>query len=226
MLSNQVLFDLCKDKKVLQLGAVGDYKRYLDGNMDDWDFTEINKVAKKAVGGDIDKIGVKMMQDAGFDNIVYADAEDFDLKEKFDVIFAGDIIEHLNNVGNFLESCKKHMQKDSILAITTPNPYALHLLARGLVGKTAPGIYGDHTAFFHEKNIRQLLKRCGMTVKRVTYYTLPDTRSVANRLMNGAIGVAAALNKGFHQTYLLEAILDPEAKGDLTEGKPRHKGQY
>jgi hypothetical protein len=40
------------------------------------------------------------------------------------------------------------------------------------------------------------------------------------------IGAAATLNKGFHQTYLLEAIIDPDAKGDLTEGKPRAKGQY
>jgi SAM-dependent methyltransferase len=39
----------------------------------------------------------------------------------WDIILANHLIEHLDDVDTFLSECKKHMDKDTILEISTPN---------------------------------------------------------------------------------------------------------
>jgi len=87
-----------------------------------------------------------------------ASAENFSLSKQFDVIFAGDLIEHLSNPGLFLVAAKKHLKKGGKLILTTPNCFNLFNLAEKL-SKSEPTVNRDHTCYFNSKTASQLLKK-------------------------------------------------------------------
>jgi len=56
--------------------------------------------------------------------------------EEFDLITAGEVIEHMLDEGAFLEECHRVLKKGGMLVVTTPNlAYSLNRL-RILIGKT------------------------------------------------------------------------------------------
>lgn len=92
-----------------------------------------------------------------------ASAESFDFDTAFDVIFAGDIIEHLSNPGAFLEVALRHLKPNGRLIITTPNCFSLFTLIEQ-VFKAAPIPNKDHTMYFNHIVLEQLLKKNGWQV--------------------------------------------------------------
>lgn len=202
------LFEEFKGKTVLQIGVLGDFKNYLrPGMIEQWEFYKICKISKKAIAIDILKEGIDAMKIKGFNNIVNANAENFNLNETFDIIYAGDVIEHLNNIGDFLECCKKHMRKNSRLIITTPNPYSIEMILRGIIGKTYGGICYDHTFFLHKRNMEMLAKRFKMQVS-TNYFSLPDKRNLVHKLMSFILKTLCIINNQWNQSYLFELKLD------------------
>ena len=70
---------------------------------------ELEKMAGELYGFDYDQRGLDVLADAGAKNLYRADLEkldDLDLNETFDVIVAGEMIEHLNNPGLFLKGIR------------------------------------------------------------------------------------------------------------------------
>ena len=66
---------------------------------------------------------IKKLNSKGY-AIKYADVtEPFFIGEQFDVIVVGDLIAHLSNFDALFENCKKHLNNDGIIVITTPNPF-------------------------------------------------------------------------------------------------------
>lgn len=98
-----------------------------------------------------------------------ANAENFNLKQKFDIIYAGDLIEHLSNVGLFLQCCKKHMNQNSLLIITTPNPFSFSLLIRSFINQFNP--CPEHTMYLDRKNIQELNRRFNFKIVKFKYFT-------------------------------------------------------
>ena len=84
------------------------------------------------VGLDFLQTDAARLNERGYD-IRVGDAEDFDLGRTFDLVVAGDIIEHLANPGGLLTSAARHMHSDSLAVITTPNPFNAEQLAWTLV---------------------------------------------------------------------------------------------
>jgi 2-polyprenyl-3-methyl-5-hydroxy-6-metoxy-1,4-benzoquinol methylase len=74
------------------------------------------------LGIDIDKDAVAAMKAAGF-AVQVGDVETMNLGRKFQIIVAGDIIEHLPNPGVFLSNMHRHLEDDGEFIITTPNPF-------------------------------------------------------------------------------------------------------
>lgn len=89
------------NKDVLNVGCVGNASNeFLQ--------EEISKIAKKVVGVDIDRFGLEKLKNLGYE-VFYGDVQDinFNLGKKFDVIVAGEIIEHLENAGLFFREYEK-----------------------------------------------------------------------------------------------------------------------
>ncbi|MFH1787887.1 MAG: methyltransferase domain-containing protein [Candidatus Altiarchaeota archaeon] len=200
------IFKLFEGKSVLQLGVLGDYKSYVEGGIGDWEFARITKASRKAVGVDINREGVNVIRGKGFENVIYGNAEELDLGETFDVIYAGDIIEHLDNVGGFLESCKRHMHGESVLVITTPNPYSIDMILKAFTGVDGK-IYGEHTALFHRKNIGELLRRHGLELRKTGFYTQVYGKSFLTKVKSRIILLLSALKPDWNQSYCFEVVL-------------------
>lgn len=159
-----------ENKEVLDIGCVDhSWRRY---QKKDWLHKKIKDYAKSLTGLDYLQEDVEKLNKLGY-TILCANAENFELKKKFDVIFAGELIEHLNNVGLFLNSVKKHLRKNSLFILTTPNVFALGNIVRivleflGFKMKDNP----EHTHWYDNQTLRQVLNRNGFEIEECfTFY--------------------------------------------------------
>lgn len=146
-------------KKVLHLGCVEhDWREALK---DSWIHSCIVEHSREAVGLDILEDDLKQLAKRGY-KVEHGDAENFALGTKYDVIFAGELIEHLENFRGFLESCKRHMKPDSKLILTTPNSHGIRYMLFYLLGRRF--IEPEHTCWFDVQTIEQLLNRHNLKI--------------------------------------------------------------
>ena len=190
------------NKEVLHLGVLGDIDRYISVGFDGWIFKDISRTASKAIGIDINRDAVKKANTYGFKNVIYGDAQDFDLRKKFDIIFAGDLIEHLTNFEGFFKSCKKHMHKNSLLVITTPNPFSFNNFLRVfLFGK--PSIFPEHTCYITDKNFEEIARRFGFSIKESGFYTAIDKRNLWYHLLSVLLVAISTIRKRYNLAYYI-----------------------
>lgn len=148
---------------------------------------ELEKVAEKVTGIDSDEKGITLLKDSGSANIYLGDLErldDLEIDEQFDVIIAGEMIEHLNNPGLFLTGIKRFMSPDTKLILTTVNAYcAMRFFWYGLRGKGGRKefVHPDHVAYYSYSTLKVLLERHGMQVDRFLFYDIGKEHRPHNR---------------------------------------------
>lgn len=178
--------NICAGKKVLHLGCTNyPYtKEAIDNGM--LLHFELNKVAEKLYGFDFDQKGIDVLKEMGGKNLVLADLEKLEkvpLEEKFDVIIAGEIIEHLSNPGLFLKGIQRFMNQKTDLVITTINAYCalrnIFYILRGKGGTNEP-VHPDHVAYYSYKTLSLILKRENLCVREFLFYDLGDEHRVFN----------------------------------------------
>lgn len=126
---NNIIKKYCKNKIVLDLGFLGEDKNKK--------FSDLHNVilncAKEVWGVDVQKEKINKLRKEGH-KVVFDDVQILEnlkkLNKKFDVIVAGEIIEHLENPGLFLDNIKNFLNDDGILIITTPNIFSLRYILR------------------------------------------------------------------------------------------------
>lgn len=162
-------------KRVLDLGCVC---HNLDQTAVPWLHGFLCDRARSVLGVDFLEEAVAKMRARGY-NAVCANVETMELgragqdDEKFDVIVAGDIIEHLDNVGLFLDCVKKYLADGGVFLVTTPNPITYVRFVRTLLRGSA-GANREHTCWFTAKVLRQLAGRHGFVVADEAY--IDDSR--------------------------------------------------
>jgi SAM-dependent methyltransferase len=108
-------------------------------------------------------------------NYLMASAEDFNFDLDFDIIFAGDLIEHLSNPGLFLNACRRHLKPNGKLIITTPNCFNFFNLTEK-ISKYEPTTNSDHTCYFNIRTLRQLLAKNNWRLVDFNYIYSLDTK--------------------------------------------------
>jgi len=73
----------------------------------------------------------------------------------FDVVVAGELIEHLNNPGKFFSALMEVMTPETLLILTTPNVHAMKLALYTLLGKER--VNEDHRFFFSFSTLSRML---------------------------------------------------------------------
>jgi SAM-dependent methyltransferase len=141
---------LVAGRRVLDLGSASRHRR------PDWMHGLVCGVADSVVGLDRDEATVRKLQERGYD-IRVGDAQDFDVGEKFDVVLAGELIEHLDNVHGFLQSVHRHLGPDGRLVLTTPNPFYFMNFVYRIAGR--PRVNAEHTCWFCPDTLPQVLVR-------------------------------------------------------------------
>lgn len=172
-----------------------------------WPHRLLQKSAKNVFGVDLD-YDEKFIEDR--EKYKRLNAENFDFERNFDVIFAGDLIEHLSNPGLFLDSCKKHLSEDGRLIITTPNAFNLFNLAEKL-SKPEPTVNKDHTMYFNTKTLKVLLEKNGWDILSIDYLYRLDTthkESWKKKILNSFYYVASLLTTKYVETLVVVAQQD------------------
>jgi len=142
---------------------VGFWGQAIKIDNDNWVHKLLKSEAKEVYGIDINYDETLFKN-----NYKKVSAEDFDFDVKFDVIFAGDLIEHLSNPGLFLNACKRNLKPDGKIIVTTPNCYNLFNLF-SKVSRGEPQVNSDHTCYFNEPTIKQLCEKNGLNIYEFHY---------------------------------------------------------
>lgn len=160
---------------------------------------QLEKVAKDLYGLDFDQRGIDILTANGSKNIYRADLEKLDeleLDETFDVIIAGEMIEHLNNPGLFLNGIKRFMHTGSTLVLTTINAYCgMRVVWYGLRGKRgrAELVHPDHVAYYSYSTLKLLVERHEMHVSNFLFYDIGKEHRPHNRWFLNAINDVCVL---------------------------------
>ena len=165
------ILNKCRGKRVLDLGCVG-YGPFGFSEL----YAGLKGVTKSLIGVDNRTILKGII---GYP-VYWGDVERLheveELRGKiFDVIVAGDLIEHLFNQGDFIDSIKEFCHKDTEVIITTPNCLSTHYFIPNLFKRA--GVRADHTCWHSEQTLKQLFSMKGF---RCTEFHFRD-----DQLING-----------------------------------------
>ncbi|MDD3175234.1 MAG: class I SAM-dependent methyltransferase [Candidatus Nanoarchaeia archaeon] len=151
----ELVIPLIKNKSVLDLSnSWGDFKDL------------INKFAKSYEGVDIEK-GTTYTADLN---------EPLNLKKTYEVIVAGELIEHIENTGIFLENVKKHLNSKGLFFLSTPNSTSFRFGFYAFFGKEPE--YSEHIKYFSKDSLKLILSRY-FKVKKIGFCNL--TTNIANQ---------------------------------------------
>ncbi len=147
-------------RRVLDVGAGSGINR------DDWMHALVASAAAAAVGVELDPVLAERARSLGYD-VRAGDAEALAFDAAFDVVWAGELIEHLSCPGAFLDGARRALVPGGELVLTTPNAFAISNFVYRLGGR--PRVNKGHTCWFDEITLSQLLDRHGFDVIEVSY---------------------------------------------------------
>jgi SAM-dependent methyltransferase len=205
------LLRLARNRRVIHLGFVDEGRMDSKRSRGTWLHDELSEAATELVGIDLNKRGVQHARDLGLDAFV-ADCQKAEEIAKLDlapaeVVLAGELIEHLDRPGAFLEAVKYLVKPGGVLVITTPNAARLTNFLGSLTGREL--VNADHVGWYSWHVLQTLLVRHGWAPERFLFYAIPASAppaelAVADRLRLRAVD---ALRLGMHPLFRLRPAL-------------------
>lgn len=164
MQREDVIATLISGKRVLDIGSLGQSSEYClwrvlerhTASLTGVDLPSADATARNLLHVDADGLRHK-----GDPRIVYGNMETLDLGQTFQVVVAGDVIEHVSNQGLFLDNIYRHLEPGGCLVLTTPN-------AKWPTVNFKPNL--THVLWHDVFTLRQLLERHGFTVDTIKFY--------------------------------------------------------
>ncbi len=171
------ILDACAGREVLHLGCADHpytRERLADGS---WLHGAIARVAARCVGVDAAAEALDWLRRTqGIENLIEGDVEALDRLNagRFDLVVAGEIIEHLANPGRFLATVPAVLKPGGRLLITTVNAFCLRRTLRIPFG--AESVHPDHVCYFSHATLAALARRFGFALEAAHAYRLPNRR--------------------------------------------------
>jgi len=140
-----------------------------------WIHGRLRLVASHLVGVDIDAESVAQAEAQGYE-VYLADCRDpADIARQAipaaEVVVVGEVIEHIDNVGPFLDGLHGLISPTGSMIMTTPNAFRLTNFAAGLRG--IEFVHPDHVAWYSWSTLKNVLERHGWRVERFHTYVPP-----------------------------------------------------
>lgn len=149
-------------KRVLDVGMVAHTASYVAAP--GWRHQQIRTSASYCLGIDILADLVATLAAQGY-NVKCVDAtSNVDLGELFDIIFIGDVIEHVDNPVALLRFAKRHLARNGRALVTTPNPFSRKFFRRFMAdGLSVVNL--DHIAWITPSMALELGRRAGFPLR-------------------------------------------------------------
>jgi 2-polyprenyl-3-methyl-5-hydroxy-6-metoxy-1,4-benzoquinol methylase len=186
-----------KGKRVLDIGIAAHSIDYIERS--DWRHDMIVKASSHCLGIDILEKLIDDLKVKGY-NVRCVDAtSDHFLGELFDVVFIGDVIEHVVNTTGLIDFAQRHLEKDGKIYISTPNPFSRkffkNFMKQGLVVSNL-----DHLGWIIPVNMLELSRRAGV---KLSAYHLVKKYSPLSGLIKKIAWSFRPADYSFHD-YLYE----------------------
>lgn len=167
---------LCRGKRVLHLGCADE--PFTETKLRDATLLHglVEVVAAECHGVDQSTGAISLLERFGYRNLLTGSSEslasDSRLAEKrFEIVLAGEILEHVSDAGTFLRSLRPLLRSPSAqLVLTTPSAHcAYRFVYTMLTGRER--VHPDHVGYYSPGTLRQLLGRCGYRIEELSYYS-------------------------------------------------------
>jgi 2-polyprenyl-3-methyl-5-hydroxy-6-metoxy-1,4-benzoquinol methylase len=176
----QYILKHCRGKRVLHVGCIdwsseGYWQEAISNPR--WLHKSIEQIAQEVVGIDTATEAITYLREIkGLQNIYLGDAQYLEKLRLgiFDVVVAGEVLEHLPNPGLFLESAHTVIASSGILILSTTNAYCARRFLRILVGQES--IHPDHVSYYSHRTLARLAELCGYSMIEQCSYRIPNKR--------------------------------------------------
>lgn len=156
---------LVRGKKVLDVGCVQNDASCRKNPH--WLHRHLVAAAATVVGIDILEEDLKILRDDGFQAYFHdLTQKPYPKEEKFDVVVAGEILEHIDRPGPFFAHAFESLVPGGWLVLTTPYPWFVGTSLRNSLAGCSLGGSLEHVAWFDPFNIVELCGRHGFFLRR------------------------------------------------------------
>lgn len=158
--------ELGRDRRVVHVGFVDAGYQEMQAEAGTWLHAHLAATSASLVGIDLDERGVARAGADGYEAYV-ADCRDPDQidalgLEPAEVVVAGEVIEHLDDPGSFLDGLHRLLAPGGTLVLTTPNASGL---LNGFAAMAGAEInHPDHVVLFSWRTLTNLMRRHGWEV--------------------------------------------------------------
>lgn len=187
------LLELARGRRVAHLGFVDAGRMDTKAEQGTWLHARLAETAQGLVGIDLGQEGVDVARARGYEAHA-ADCQSAESLsalglERFELVIAGELIEHLDRPGAMLEAVKELLHKDGLLVVTTPNAHALVNFAAALLGREL--VNDDHVSWYSWRTLVTVLSRHGWKPDEVSYYVLPRISGGSHLSLRGGVKLRA-----------------------------------
>jgi SAM-dependent methyltransferase len=187
-----------RGRRTVHVGFVDSGCWQYHSQFDRWLHAHLDRNASELVGLDLDELGVAEARRRGYEAHCVDCSDDAAVAAlgltPADIVVAGEIIEHLDNSGSFLDGLHSLVRPGGELVVTTPNSSGLmNALSAAAVGYEVN--HPDHVTLYSCFTLCNLLERHGWAVEEVATY-VPEVKDAAQgstRLKVLAAGARAVL---------------------------------
>lgn len=196
------LCSLVSGKSVLDIGVIEHTSSAYESQ--NWLHAHLRRHASQCLGVDVLQSEISELRAKGY-NVLCADITSAPLPERFDIIVAGEVIEHVDSPGRFMQNCAAMLTTGGKLVITTPNPWYINAITKSCWGSRPLIESTDHIAWYEPSVLYELGQRFGLRLERYTGVGNSLARSVSGKVFFGMRGVLIAL--GFRKELFAKSII-------------------
>jgi 2-polyprenyl-3-methyl-5-hydroxy-6-metoxy-1,4-benzoquinol methylase len=169
------LCDLVRGKKLLDVGVVDHFAgsgQHLH--------RQLARVAAESLGVDVVEEGIEALRREGF-NARVCDVTEETIGEVFEIIVAGELIEHLGAPQALFRLGQRNLIRGGRLVLTSPNPYYVSRIRDALLGRAREN--ADHVSLWSPSGIAEMAERHDLRLERYRGVSKVRARTPVGKLM-------------------------------------------
>lgn len=185
-------------KKLLDIGVVEHSAEFIE--RENWRHAIFSKAASESLGVDILADELEILTQKGY-NVKLCDAtSDKDLGDRFEVIYIGDVIEHVDDPVKLLKFAGRHLSEGGKVYVSTPCPFWWRNILLSAKDNSFIGNV-DHVCWIIPVNALELAHRAGL---KLHAYNTVETggKNIINKMLIKCVNAIFGRNEFFTWNYI------------------------